>query len=286
MLGKMEKIDTLTIIGVGLIGGSIARKAKEKKLANKIVGFSRRKSSLDKALKSKAIDEGVFSFDKAVCDAEVVIIATPVSLIPSFLKKCRRYCKTECIITDVGSTKVEIVNYADKIFDKDVFFVGGHPMAGSEKKGFEFSKADLFENSICFLTKSIKTSNAALKKIELLWKQLGAKPVIVSPENHDSIVAQISHLPHIAAVSLINSADWSSVKFAGNGFRDTTRIASSDADIWLDIFFANQNNILKTIDKFIENLEQIKDKIKNKKRTELRRLLEKARLTRNQSITK
>lgn len=280
----MKKIGTLTIIGVGLIGGSIARKVKEKNLADKVVGFGRKKSSLDKALKSKAIDEATLSFGKAVENADAVIIATPVGLIPFFLKKCRQHCKAGCIVTDVGSTKEEITDYADKIFGRDIFFVGGHPMAGSEKKSFECSKADLFDNSICFLTKTKKTSKDALEKIEFFWRQLGAKIVIISPKEHDRITAQISHLPHIAAVSLVNSASDSSIKFAGNGFKDTTRIASSDADIWLDIFFSNQDSILKSMDEFIENLRQIKDEIKNKKRTKLRGLLERARLIRSKMV--
>lgn len=282
----MKKIGTLTIIGVGLIGGSIARKVKAKNLAAKIVGFGRKKSSLDKVFKSKVVDEATLSFGKAVKNADVVIIATPVGVIPFFLKKCRQHCKAGCIVTDVGSTKAEISGYADKILGKGIFFVGGHPMAGSEKKSFEYSRADLFDNSICFLTKTKKTSKDALEKIELFWRQLGAKIVIISPKEHDRITAQISHLPHIAAVSLINSASNSSMKFAGNGFKDTTRIASSDADIWLDIFFSNQDSILKSIDEFIKNLRQIKDEIKNKKRTELRRFLERARLIRSKMIIK
>lgn len=282
----MKKIGTLTIIGVGLIGGSIARKVKEKKLAEKVVGFSRRKSSLDKALKSKAIDEAAFSFDTAVRNADVVIVATPVGLIKSFLKKCVRYCKSGCIVTDVGSTKAEITAYAEKIFGRDIFFVGGHPMAGSEKKSFESSSANLFENSICFLIKTKNTRADVLAEMKFFWKQLGAEPVIISPQEHDTIVAEISHLPHIAAVSLVNSAAASSMKFAGNGFKDTTRIASSDGDIWLDIFFSNRVNILKSIDAFIANLRRIKNKIRNEKRTELRRLLERAKAIRGKIITK
>lgn len=281
----MKKIGILTIIGVGLIGGSMARRAKKDKLAARIIGFGRRKSSLDKALNSGAIDEATLSFEDAAKDADVVVIATPVSLIPVFLEKCRQHCKPGCIITDVGSTKQEITRFADKILGRDKFFVGAHPMAGSEKKGFAFSKTELFDNSICFLTPTKKTNNSALKKMTAFWRRMGAAPVIISAQKHDKIVAEISHLPHVAAVSLVNCARLN-VKFAANSFRDTTRVASSDSDIWMDIFFSNKNNVIKSIDDFIKLLRQIRSKIRKKKRSELRRILEGARVIRNKLIEK
>jgi len=279
----MKKINTLTIIGLGLIGGSIARKAKKEKLAREIIGFSRRKSTLNKALREKAIDRATVSFDKAVSDADVIVVATPVSLIPIFLKRCQAHCKPGCLIMDVGSTKEEIVRRAEKIFSQDKFFVGTHPMAGSEKKGFKFSRADLFNNSICFLTRTKKTKLQALKKIKLFWKQLGAMPIVISAEKHDKVVAQVSHLPHVAAVSMLNCV-YSNIKFIGNGFKDTTRVASSDSDIWMDIFLSNRINVIKSIDKFIKNLRYIKTQIKGKRKAELRRMLEKAKSVRDSLI--
>ncbi len=279
----MKKINTLTIIGLGLIGGSIARRAKKEKLAREIIGFSRRKSTLNKALREKAIDRATVSFGKAVSDADVIVVATPVSLIPIFLKRCQAHCKSGCLIVDVGSTKEKIVRRAEKIFSQDKFFVGTHPMAGSEKKGFEFSRAGLFNNSICFLTRTKKTKPQALKKIKLFWKQLGAKPVVISPEKHDRVVSEISHLPHVVAVSLLNCAR-SNIKFIGNGFKDTTRVASSDSNIWIDIFLSNRINVIKSIDKFIKNLRYIRGRIKGKRKAELRRILEKAKSVRDSLI--
>ncbi len=279
----MKKINTLAIIGLGLIGGSIARKAKKEKLAREIIGFSRRKSTLSKALREKAIDKATVSFGKAVSNADVIVIATPVSLIPIFLKRCQAHCKSGCLIIDVGSTKGEIVQRAEKIFSQDKFFVGTHPMAGSERKGFEFSRTDLFDNFVCFLTKTKKTNPQALKKIKLFWKQLGARPIVISPEKHDKVVAEISHLPHVVAVSLLNCVR-SNIKFTGNGFKDTTRVASSDSNIWIDIFFSNKTNIIKSIDKFIKNLRRIRGRIKDKRKAELRKILEKAKSVRDSLI--
>ncbi|MFH1856721.1 MAG: prephenate dehydrogenase [Candidatus Omnitrophota bacterium] len=282
----MKQIDTLAIIGVGLIGGSAARKVKELKLSKKVIGFGRRQSSLDKALASKTIDEATLSLDKALRDADMVLISTPVSSIPAFLKECLRYCKKGCIITDAGSTKKEIVSCADKIFGREIFFVGAHPMAGSEKRGFEFSKNNLFDDSICFITKSRKTDLKALKRVSEFWQVLGAKPVITTPEKHDKIVAEISHLPHVAAISLVNAVTDFNIKLAGNSFRDTTRVASSDSNLWLDIFFSNKDNIVESIDRFIDKLKIIKNSIKKGERNKLKKIMEKANLSRSNLIVK
>ena len=279
----MKKINTLTIIGVGLIGGSIAREVKKKKLAKKIIGFGRRRSSLAKALKAKAIDEATLSFPRAVREADVVIIATPISLVSTFLKKCNKFCKAGCIITDVGSTKKKIVSSAEKIISADKFFIGTHPMAGSEKRGFISSHLNLFKDSICFLIKTKKANVKALETLELFWKKLGAKPIIVSSQNHDKIVAEVSHLPHAIATSLINSSI-KSIRFASTGFRDTTRIASSNVDLWLDIFLTNKDNIVKSIDNFINNLDKIKRSIKKEDRIQLCRLLNKAKRIREKYL--
>lgn len=276
----MKKINTLSILGVGFMGGSLARTAKKKKLAEKVIGFGRRKSVLDMALRSNVIDEAAASFPEAVKDADLVVIAAPVSLFEDFIEKCELYCKAGVIITDVGSTKAEIVKKAEAVLGNDKFFVGAHPMAGSEKRGFEFSKEDLFDNSICFLTKSGRTERKALEKVDEFWKSAGAKTVIVSPKRHDEIAAEISHLPHILAFSLINCSR--DIEYAGNSFRDMTRVASSDADMWLDIFFSNKENVVKSIDRFIEYLEEIKTGIKNLKRKELQKKFEKARLLRGE----
>lgn len=276
----MKNLNTLSILGVGFMGGSLARTVKKKRLAEKIIGFGRRKSALDMALRSDIIDEAAASFPEAVKEADLVVIAAPVSLFGDFIEKCELYCKAGVIITDVGSTKSEIVKKAEDTLGSDKFFVGAHPMAGSEKRGFEFSQENLFDNSICFLTKSGRTEKRALEKVDEFWKAAGAKTVIVSPKRHDEITAEISHLPHILAFSLVNYSR--NIEYAGNSFRDMTRVASSDADMWLDIFFSNKENVVKSMDKFMEYLEGIKAQIKNLKRKELRKKFEKAKLLRGE----
>ncbi|MBU0533544.1 MAG: prephenate dehydrogenase/arogenate dehydrogenase family protein, partial [Candidatus Omnitrophica bacterium] len=195
----------IAIIGVGLIGGSIGLAAKKKKLTSKVIGIGRSELSLKKALKKKAVDE--ISLDKSkVKDADLVIIATPVGKIVSLVKELIPYLKKGTIITDVGSTKREIMDDIHKFLPQGISFMGGHPLAGSEKNGVEFADSNLFEKSICFLIPyNNQNATKSFKKLKSFWKKLGANTIIISAEEHDFLMAGISHLPHIIAVALVNS---------------------------------------------------------------------------------
>jgi len=247
----------VTIIGVGLIGGSIGLALKRKRLAKVVCGVGRRRSSINRAIKKGAIDKGFLNLEAGIKDADLIIIATPVGMIKKYIAKIAKAAKAPCIITDAGSTKSEIVSLAQKALPAHLKFVGAHPLAGSEKRGPEHSHAGLFKSSVVILTKTPKTNLSALRKVQRIWQAVGARCGVMSPARHDKIVAAISHLPHIVACALVNSAGEDALKFAASGFRDTTRIASSDAMLWRDIILTNRRPVLAALAQFQRSLRKM-----------------------------
>ena len=269
----MRLFNQVAIIGVGLIGGSLGLSIKKKRLADNVIGVSRHKKTLFLAKKSRAIDEGAQEI-KVIKDADLVIFATPVNTILKLAPLVAKIIKPGCIVTDVGSTKKEIVVKLDKIFKQ---FVGSHPLAGSEKRGILYAHADIFKDSLCLLTPSKKTNLAALAKIKKLWSRLGAKTVILSPENHDQVLSFTSHLPHILAFALLDIVPARYLGFASSGLKDTTRIAASDSQLWTDIILTNAKNIIQAIDLFEGNLEKMKKAIRRQDRKLLFKIIKKAK---------
>jgi len=249
----------VAIIGTGLIGGSLALAIKRKKLAAVIVGVSRRKSTIDRAKKIGAIDRGSQDLNIAK-GADLVIIATPVSTMMKLSQKLSTVVGPDCIVTDVGSTKEEIVSKLSKVFPN---FVGAHPLAGSEKSGVTHACPDIFSDSLCIVTPDRGTNKFSLKKVECLWKRLGARVIFMPASQHDRVVALISHLPHAVAFSLIGSIPSQCLKFAANGLKSTTRIACSDPELWSQIFISNKKNLLSSLEIFEKKIGQIKSAIKN-----------------------
>lgn len=262
----------VAIIGVGLIGGSLGLAIKKKKLARSVVGIGRRRPSIQAALRCGAIDVGTKDLRSGVRDADLVIVATPVCTITKIVKKIVRDLKSGAILTDVGSTKSQIIEEIEIYLRDRISFVGSHPLAGSEKRGVNFANADLFRGSTVIMTKTRKTKSSSIKSLSQFWRSLGvARVVVKTPEEHDRIVAEISHLPHLIAAALINSISDKSLKFAAGGFKDATRIAASDPDIWRDICVTNRRQILKSLDRFERSLLRIKALIKNASREKLYR---------------
>lgn len=247
-MAKMRHFDKITIIGVGLIGGSVGLAIKKKRAAGQVIGVFRRRSTLSRALRFKAIDKGTMDLKEGVKDADLIIMATPVSSIPVLFKELVKYAKRGAIVTDVGSTKSWIVNKIERTRGvlSSISFVGSHPMAGSEHTGVEFAKGDLLEDSPCIVTRTKDTDRRALSKVVNFWKALGTKVKVMSPAEHDRSVSLISHLPHIVAFSLAGAVPESELAYAAEGFRDTTRVASSDPSLWSDIFFTNRGEILRS----------------------------------------
>ncbi len=265
------------IVGPGLIGGSIGMFLRKNKISSSVIGVARHKDTLRKALKKGAINKAQTDLKKAVADADLVVIATPVLALKKVIAEIKNNLRPGCIVFDVGSTKREIVLQAQETLPGHVHFVGVHPMAGSEKAGVEFARADLFKGSVCFVAKTKKTEKTALLKVRELWKRLGARCVEIDPAVHDNIVASVSHLPHLISVALVNSVPDKYLKFAATGFKDTTRIAAASAEIWHDITLSNRKAILQQIEKFEAVLKKLKKTIVLKQPNQLTRQLERAR---------
>jgi len=263
----MEKkilFNKVAIIGVGLIGGSIGIALKKKRLAKEIIGLCHRKSTINIALRHKAIDKGTLNLKEAVRDADLIILSTPINFIIKLAYRITRLAKKDCILTDVGSSKFAIVNAIERHLPNNVKFMATHPLAGSEKKGVRFACGELFSNSICIFTPTKNTDKSVMRRVGKLWRSLGAKVVILGPSEHDSIISFISHLPHMLAFSLINSIPQKYLRFATRGLQDSTRIAASDPLVWRDICLTNSNQILKAIKAFEFHLSKIKRSVKEK----------------------
>ena len=260
---RIQLFRKITIIGVGLIGGSIARAVKKHRLAREVIGFSQRHSTLTTALKAKIIDQGYHDVKKAVANADLVILATPVSIITGMLSIIGPHLKRNCIITDVGSTKVSIVNAADEHLPNPSLFVGSHPLAGSEKKGVQYSDSELFKDTLCIMTPKKGTNRGAREKVKRLWSKIGARVKMLSPEEHDRILGYISHFPHIWAYALMETIPSDCLDYAASGLKDTTRIASSTPQVWNDICLGNAKNIVAAIDEIVGNLATLRSAIKS-----------------------
>ena len=263
-------LNKISIVGVGLIGGSLGLALKKKNPNFKITGIDKPEIII-KAITRGAIDEGTVNLEEGIKEADIVIIATPVKTILDLLPQINPFLKRGCLVTDTGSTKGQVVERANEVLSKDVFFIGGHPMAGSEEYGVESAKPHLFQDRTYILTPTPKSNLLALEKIFLLVRLVGAKKLILDPLGHDRIVGAVSHLPQIIAVSLINTIGELSLrennnnyfKAIGEGFKDMTRIASSPYKIWEDICNTNQQNILEMIQEFRNYLGVIEEKLKN-----------------------
>ena len=254
----------VTIVGVGLMGGSLGLAIKKHGLAQEVVGVSQQQSTLVQAIKHHAIDEAQTDLEKAIRHSELVILATPVETIVKLLPIINPYIRRGCIVTDLGSTKLEIVEAAEKSLSQAPFFIGSHPLIGSEKQGVDNARAELFENAQCLLTPTEKTHPMVKEKMKFFWTKLGAQVTFLSPQEHDAILAYTSHLPHLLAYSLMEIVPAQHLPLAAQGFKDTTRIAASSPKIWNDICFANSKNILKALDEMVKNLAVLRKAIVNR----------------------
>jgi prephenate dehydrogenase len=269
----MKLFNKVAIIGVGLIGGSIGLGIKKKKLAGQVIGISRHKKTIDSAIARRAIDVGSQNI-AAIRQADLVILATPVSSIIRIGTKINSLIKPDALVTDTGSTKKLVVKMLENSLSN---FVGAHPLSGSEKRGVINAEEDLFCGSLCVLTPTKKTSKKALIIIKKLWIELGAKVVYLSPARHDRIISYASHLPHIVAFSLIQSVPRNSLYLASSGLKDTTRIAASASLLWKDILLTNSENVLDALKEFTSCLYRIKSAITKKDAKALEIILRQAK---------
>ena len=253
------------ILGLGLIGGSLARALKKFNYTATIFGYNRNQEALNLALKSDAIDVAVKDW-KEFKDCDLIILCCPVTINLQLFESIKPYLKDNVIISDVGSTKSDIYN-ALSAYDFNGYFIGGHPMAGSEQSGFNATKAELFENAYYILTPEPSTPEFYIRKMSHLVKTIHAIPTVLDPKKHDFIVAAISHVPHILASSLVNMVELLDTPekemytLAAGGFKDFTRIASSSPDMWQQICIANHDAITQILDCYIEKLKQVREHV-------------------------
>lgn len=277
----------LVIFGVGLIGGSVALALKKAQFVSHIVGVGRTKSSLDEALELGVIDSAETDIAKAIDGADIILIAAPVAQTSSILQSIKPHLNSQTVITDAGSTKGDVLACAKDILGEQFNqFVGGHPIAGAEKSGVSAAKADLFINKNVVLTPNAETNAHAISCVTKLWQACGANVSEMSAENHDSIFAAVSHLPHLLAFALVddiaarpNAAQLFS--FAASGFRDFTRIAGSHPEMWRDISLANKTALLNELSAYQLELKQLKQLLENEDGSGLQALFERASVARN-----
>jgi len=246
---SVNKLRRIAIVGVGLLGGSIGLAIRSAGSAAKRIGIGRRMSSLEKAAAFDAVDEITVDVAEGVGDAELVVVCTPIGVIRSMFERMAPCLPKGCVVTDVASTKAEVVRLAEAIFPKHVRFVGSHPMAGSEKTSVEFARADLFQNAACIVTPTRRSDPATVRSLRVFWEELGGHVHLLSPARHDRVLARVSHLPHAVAAALVLLADaGDGTRYAGPGFGDATRIASGDPDLWRDVFASNRKAVLRALD--------------------------------------
>lgn len=259
----------VAIIGLGLIGGSLAKVLREQKLCKEIIGNSRSEITMHRALEIKLVDSIESDLEKLVSTCDLVVLAMPVSYTRATLEGINKGLNTDTIITDVGSVKGEVQKAAEEVLGNKVTnFVAGHPIAGSEQSGVESGRSDLFVNHKVILTPSKNTNKHAVEKIKTLWEAAGAQVIEMDVLEHDRVLAATSHLPHLLAYALVESLAASSdgeniFRYAAGGFRDFTRIASSDPLMWRDIFLANKNETIHALDDYVNTLHSLREAIKN-----------------------
>tara|TARA_B100001250_G_scaffold413108_1_gene446167 strand:+ start:1553 stop:2425 length:873 start_codon:yes stop_codon:yes gene_type:complete len=280
-------IDNLSIIGVGLIGGSLARALRKAKLVGRVIGCNRSEKTLRKAVELDVIDDYFLNISEAIKDADVVVIGTPLSISEKILPEVANSMSANAVLTDVGSVKGGIVRIARQTLGEKISnFVPGHPIAGTEKNGVEASYEDLFVDHRVILTPLEETSSKAHELVTEIWKSVGAEVIDLDVKHHDEVLAATSHLPHMLAYALVDclaSMQESDEIFdyAAGGFADFTRIASSSPDMWHDICFSNREALTRTLEIFSLHIDNIKSAIEKSKSDELLKTFTRAKKARD-----
>ena len=259
----------ITLVGVGLLGGSLGMALRKRRLAGSVVGFVRRAASVVECEGLGAVNLATLDLQRAVEGAELIVLCTPIAQMRGLVKQMLPALRRGAIVTDVGSVKGSVVRDLEALVAKaGAHFVGSHPMAGAEKMGVAAARADLFVSAVCVVTPTAKSSPAAVRKVEQLWKSVGSHLLRLSPQAHDELVSRSSHLPHVVAAQLVNlilSPEHSREQgmLCANGFRDTTRIASGSPEMWRDIALANRKNLSQALGTFADGLLDFRRALKS-----------------------
>lgn len=252
----------VTLVGVGLLGGSLGLALKARKLVGHVEGYVRRAASVTECEQLGVVDHATTDLLVAVRDADLVVFCTPLAQMRPLAEQCATTLKPGALVTDVGSVKGPVVTELEPLFAKaGAQFIGSHPMAGGEKTGPAAARANLFERAVCIVTPGTKTPAKLAKQMEDFWAALGGQPLRLTPDQHDSLVARSSHLPHIVAAELANyvlspAHPKEQSALCAAGFRDTTRIAAGSPEMWRDIALANRKHLARALGVFIEDLQE------------------------------
>lgn len=276
----VKDLKQITVVGLGLLGGSISLAVLRAFGRAKVVGYAHRASTRARAKQLAVATEVTGSLKSSVADADLVILATPICTFEAILDEIADVLPSGCIVTDVGSTKVLPHRWAAGALPKVVHYVGSHPIAGSEQRGLDFARDDLFDRAICILTTTKKSNRRAAQTLREFWSELGCTLQLMTPPEHDRVFCSVSHLPHMTAVALTNANKGDDLKFCGKGFIDTSRIASGPANIWVDVLLTNARNATRGIDKVIGELGRLKKAIEKGNRKQIETLLGRARAKR------
>ena len=281
----------ICIIGCGLIGSSLARAIKKNNLAEKIVSSNRSDALNKKVIELKIVDDSSSDTKKMVDGSDLVVIATPLSSYEDVISKIKNSLKNGVILTDVGSVKGNVINLIEKNISESISWIPSHPIAGTEESGPGAGFSELFQNRWCILTPSKKAKEKDVKLLETFWKKIGSKVDIMDAKQHDYILSITSHIPHLIAYNIVNTSlniqgekESSIVKYSAGGLRDFTRIAASNPIMWRDVFIQNKKNTSEMIDKFIENLKDLKKAIENEDGKKLEEIFTKTRKIRKEII--
>jgi prephenate dehydrogenase len=277
----MKRLGCVAIVGVGLIGGSIGLALRQRNLADKVIGIGRRQETLRVARRVGAVTNTSIDLPKGVADAELVIVCTPVGRIVDHVRQVAANCREGALITDAGSAKRAIVDALDDGLPRGCRFLGGHPLAGSEKAGPSHADANLFEGRIAIVTPTRNTRAEDFDLLEQFWSSLGSMVVQMTAEEHDQTLALTSHLPHAVAAVLATMVPESLFRLAGSGFLDSTRIAAGEPEMWLQIFLQNRGNLLSALEAYETKLKAFANALRQGDEGEMEKLLTIAKTNRD-----
>lgn len=280
----MKNLNKISVIGMGLLGASVTLSIKRDLPGCCVVGYSHRLQTREKARQNDLATEIAETLQEAIENADIVILATPIMTFKDYFVEIASGLKTGAIVTDVGSTKTLPHRWAAEHLPKGVYYVGSHPIAGSEKRGLEYARDDLLTGAACIVTKTAGTNADSVALLEQFWARLGCSVQVMSPTRHDKIFGMVSHLPHITAAALVNANQPKDLEYAGRGFIDTTRVASGPANVWSDILMTNAPTCLKGIDALIAQLKTIQKAIQAGDEKKLMKLLDQAGQKRSKMI--
>ena len=277
----------VTLIGVGLLGGSLGKALRQRRLARSVIGFVRRAASVKECQTAGAVDIATRDLVAAVEGADLVVLCTPIAQMQPLMRHMLPALRAGAVVTDVGSVKASLVRELETPIAKaGAHFIGSHPMAGAEKMGVGSSDSHLFSNAICIVTPTPNSHQGSLRQVEQLWRSVGARVLRLAPESHDALVSRSSHLPHVIAAELSNYVLGPRQKrpqalLCANGFRDTTRIASGSPEMWRDIALANREHLLDALDGFLGELQGFKRVLKRGDARAIARFFENAKQRRD-----